>query len=167
MSRQRWFCIVWALTLVWMPFGACAQELQEVDQAYIARLMDDLRSSSFAAALAAQDALAEIGDPTVPQLRILLNRSQDRMEKTKAIYVLGRIGTEASIRAMLSAASDPDQNVRSAIVTAAKIWIGASKDGGADLCRVPDQRSSRGKGHSCPGSAGDGNIQGGLGGGLG
>ncbi len=120
MSRQRWFCIVWALTLVWMPFGACAQELQEVDQAYIARLIDDLRSSSFAAALAAQDALAEIGDPTVPQLRILLNRSQDRMEKTKAIYVLGRIGTEASIRAMLSAASDPDQNVRSAIVTAAK-----------------------------------------------
>ena len=166
MSRQRWFCIVWALTLVWMPFGACAQELQEVDQAYIARLIDDLRSSSFAAALARRMPWLKSATPLSRRLRILLNRDQDRMEKRKPSMCWGRIGTEASIRAMLSGAviqiriSQCHRHCR-------KNLDPEQAKTAAPSLPVPDQRSSRGKGHSCPGSAGDGNIQGGLGGGLG
>jgi len=113
--------VVWAMFLLLLSTGVMAEEQQEqVDQAYISQLMADLRSQSFAAVLKAQNALVEIGNPSVPQLRIMLSRSQERMDKTKAIYVLGRIGTEVSVRAMLNAIDDSDPQVRSAIVTAAK-----------------------------------------------
>lgn len=132
MAKRLWIW-VWAFALLLTAAGAGAQQQPQPDQAEISKLINDLRSQSYTAALAAQDALVAIGDPSVPLLRILLNQSQDRWEKTKVIYVLGRIGTEASIRAMATAFTDPDPNVRSAIATAAKNFTPAQAQTAAPI----------------------------------
>jgi rhamnogalacturonan endolyase len=102
-----------------LPIVAAAEE-PPVDQEYISKLMTDLRSQNFGVALKAQEALIEIGEPSIPHLRILLSRTQDRWEKMKVIAVLGGIGSEAAVRALLSVIGDPEPSVRDAVVSAAK-----------------------------------------------
>lgn len=111
--------VVLVLLIVLLLSGTVVAGETEVSAARISKLVGDLQSDNFRVSLKAQEELAEIGDPSVPMLRLYLNRTRDRWEKTKVVYVLGKIGTEDAVKVMLQAAADDDELVRNAVVTAA------------------------------------------------
>lgn len=91
----------------------------EVSTQEIIELVNELRSDNYGISLRAQEQLAQIGDPAVPMLRLTLGQTRDRWDKTKIVYVLGRIGSPDAVGVMLQAGADDDDLVRGAIVTAA------------------------------------------------
>lgn len=105
----------------------------EVSQSEINALIVKLQSANFGEVIKAQQKLGEIGEPAVPLLRLLLRRSADHMEKQKVINVLGSIGTESSISAMVEIIGDDNEYVRNAIVKAATGLNQESKESAVPL----------------------------------
>jgi HEAT repeat protein len=86
----------------------------EVDQREIDRLVNDLKATGFATVMKASDALVEIGEPSIPALRRLLESASDKWVRVKVVNVLKRIPSPQSIAVLFQCLSDPDPNVKDA-----------------------------------------------------
>ena len=72
--------------------------------------------------------LAEIGEPAVPYLRIVLSRARGAHEKMKVIYPFEvKLSTENAIVAMLSMIDDQDEAVRNALISAFRGFDSAAR----------------------------------------
>ncbi|HHT37565.1 MAG TPA: hypothetical protein GX019_10370 [Firmicutes bacterium] len=118
MRKSSIFLALVLILIMALPMTASAET--GVSQADISKLIGEMRSQNFRESLAAQNTLIEIGEPAVPLLRVLLTQSRESWDRAKAVYVLGKIGTEAAVKAMLTVINDSDAAVKSAIITAAR-----------------------------------------------
>lgn len=91
---------------------------QQVSQADLEQLFKQLESEHFGTSLQAQNELVALGDQSVPGLENILSRSYNQWNRVKAVNVLGRIGSEDSIKVLLTAIRDREQIVRDTMVSA-------------------------------------------------
>jgi rhamnogalacturonan endolyase len=121
MTRSCVACVLAAVVILSVGMAsALAQDAAdpgvsgEVDQREIDRLVNDLKATGFATVMKASDALVEIGEPSIPALRRLLESASDKWVRVKVVNVLKRIPSPQSIAVLFQCLSDPDPNVKDA-----------------------------------------------------
>ena len=124
-AKITFVCMLVGLLGLMFASGTLASE--SVAQEEISQLITELQSANYGVSLQAQKKLAEIGEPAVPYLRIVLSRARGAHEKMKVIYPLGQIATENAIVAMLSMIDDQDEAVRNALISAFRGFDSAAR----------------------------------------
>lgn len=105
----------------------------EVDQGEIDRLVSDLTATGFATVMKASDALAEIGEPSIPALKRMLESSADKWVRIKVVNVLKRIPSPQSIAVLFQCLSDPDPMVKDAAASGIVALASENRDEAASL----------------------------------
>lgn len=121
--------VVLGLVVV-MVLASAAGVSGEVSQGEIDELVSDLLQSNFQTIMKAADALAEIGEPSVPALRRALETTKDKWGRINIVSVLKRIPGEQSVSALVYCLDDIDGMVQENAVKAIVALVSENPDQG-------------------------------------